>query len=304
MAFVLGIDAGNTKTIALVARTDGIVVGAGRGGCGDIYGAYNLGAGPAAAEQSVQSALSEVEHAAQTALAHAGLERTALEASVFSMAGADWPEDFELLQAAMEQRGLGRRLVVLNDALGALRAGAPDGLGVAVACGTGTATAARAAEGCMWHSSFWQGPHGSRDLAGQTLRAVYRAELGIDPPTALSSRVVQFLGMADVEAVLHSLTSRHRQPVATEGLARILLEEAQRGDATALNLVTSHGHALGDYASLAARKVGLTGSAFTLVLAGGVLRHPSPLLSDALIERVQKTSPAAHPVSSRFEPAV
>ena len=36
---VLGVDAGNSKTVALVAGPDGEVLGAGRGGPGDIYGA-------------------------------------------------------------------------------------------------------------------------------------------------------------------------------------------------------------------------------------------------------------------------
>jgi hypothetical protein len=35
-----------------------------------------------------------------------------------------------------------------------------------------------------------------------------------------------------------------------------------------------------------------------------VLRHPSPLLSQAIITRVRATSPAVRPVNSRFEPAV
>src|SRR2546426_11971918 len=39
MHYVLGVDGGNTKTIALVASLDGAILGAGRGGCGDIYNA-------------------------------------------------------------------------------------------------------------------------------------------------------------------------------------------------------------------------------------------------------------------------
>jgi N-acetylglucosamine kinase-like BadF-type ATPase len=39
MSFVLGVDAGNTKTIAVLAGLDGRIVGSGRGGCGDILGA-------------------------------------------------------------------------------------------------------------------------------------------------------------------------------------------------------------------------------------------------------------------------
>ena len=43
-ALVLGVDGGNTKTVALAARPDGAVVGFGRGGCSDIYGAPSFGA--------------------------------------------------------------------------------------------------------------------------------------------------------------------------------------------------------------------------------------------------------------------
>ncbi len=39
MQCILGVDGGNTKTIALVAALDGTILGAGRGGCGDIYNA-------------------------------------------------------------------------------------------------------------------------------------------------------------------------------------------------------------------------------------------------------------------------
>jgi hypothetical protein len=40
------------------------------------------------------------------------------------------------------------------------------------------------------------------------------------------------------------------------------------------------------------------------VLAGGVLRHPSTLLPDAIVECVQTTSPDARPIRSRFEPVI
>jgi hypothetical protein len=40
------------------------------------------------------------------------------------------------------------------------------------------------------------------------------------------------------------------------------------------------------------------------VLAGGVLRHPSRLLADALIERVRASAPEVRSVASRFELAV
>ena len=292
MSHVLGVDAGNTKTIALLAQLDGRIVGGGRGGCGDIVGAG-----------SPEAALAAVDAAVAGALRGSTLALADLAATCFSMAGADWPEDFALIRLELERRGLGRNLSLYNDALGALRAGSPDGFGVAVACGTGTATGARAPDGRMWHSSYWQEPQGAGDLAHKMLRAVYRAELGIDPPTRLTTRVLEYFQLASVEEVLHLMTARERAPEPPLGrLARALLDEAAQGDPAAAGIVAEHGAALGNYALVAARKVGLDGTAFTLVLAGGVLRHPSRVLSAAVVQRVRAAAPGVQPVHSRFEP--
>ena len=66
----------------------------------------------------------------------------------------------------------------------------------------------------------------------------------------------------------------------------------------------SHGTALGDYALVAARRAGIERTPFTLVLAGGVLRHPSVLLTEALVACVRSAASGVRPVASRFEPAV
>lgn len=292
MSYILGVDGGNTKTIALVAQVDGRIIGAGRSGCSDIYGATSPEEAMAALEQAVQSALHE-----------AGLQPEALTSAVFSLAGADWPEDFALLQKAVEQKGFGRTRLVVNDALGALRAGSPDGLGVSVACGTGAAVGARAADGRFWHSSFWQFHHGGGQLGHKTLEALCRAELGIDPPTKLTTHALEIFEKPSVEALLHSITARDGKTSAKK-LTRVLLDEASAGDLTAKRIVQQHGAALGDYALAAARQVGLEGAPFTLVLAGGVLRHPSHLLADCLVERVRTKSPKVQPIYSRFEPVV
>jgi hypothetical protein len=86
-------------------------------------------------------------------------------------------------------------------------------------------------------------------------------------------------------------------------LARVLLDEADRGDAAARNIAIEHGRSLGDYALAGARQVGIMGAPFTLVLAGGVLRHPARLLADTLLARVRDAAPDAQVVESRFEPA-
>jgi N-acetylglucosamine kinase-like BadF-type ATPase len=293
MAYVLGVDAGNTKTIALVARCDGTIVGAGRSGCGDIYGA------------GVAHAMAEVERAVRAALAACGAHPADLAAGGFSMAGADWPEDFALLESRLRGFGFGRAITIVNDAMGALRAGSADGTGVSVVCGTGVAIGARAADGRVWHGSFWLEDLGAGKLGRATLRAILRAELGIDPPTGLTGRVRAFFDNAHVEEILHMLTARDAtQPKHERQLARLLLDEAGNGDATARRIVHEHGTALGDYALVAARQVGIERTPFTLVLAGGVLRHPSRLLHESMIARVRTVAPDVRAVNSRFEPVV
>jgi hypothetical protein len=104
---------------------------------------------------------------------------------------------------------------------------------------------------------------------------------------------------------LHLFTGRIRRPTKPlDSLTRLLLDEAEAGDAVACQVVQEHGQGLGNYAVVAARVVGLEGTPFSLVLAGGVLRHPSTLLANTIVERVQLTSPEVRPIRCRFEPII
>jgi N-acetylglucosamine kinase-like BadF-type ATPase len=296
MSLVLGLDAGNTKTIALLATCDGRIIGSGRGGCGDIYAAG-----------SPEQALAAMDSAIAAALPP-GAGPDAITAACFSMAGADWPEDYALIRAALLERGLdrGERSLIYNDALGALRAGTADGVGVSVVCGTGAAVGARAADGRFWHSSWWQEPQGAQQLGQKTLRAVYRAALGLAPPTSLTGRVLDFYQAPDVETVLHRLTARVRQPAPPVGqLSRALLDEAAAGDPTARSIVVAHGADLGDYALVAARRGGLSDPS-----SAGSNRPPAPCSSpwkrpaSASPRPSSTTSPPACPPRRSSKPRV
>ncbi|HEU5368945.1 MAG TPA: BadF/BadG/BcrA/BcrD ATPase family protein [Ktedonobacterales bacterium] len=302
MHCVLGIDGGNTKTLALVAALDGTILGFGRAGCGDIYNAQPTPTSP----DSASAAVANIAQAVMSALDMAQAQPSDLLAGVFNMAGADWPEDFALLRAAMEEHGFGKRIVVQNDALGVLHAGVSSAIGVSLICGSGAAIGARGPDGRTWHTSHWQDDiQGSHHLAQKTLVAVYRSELGIEPPTTLTARVLDFFHLDSVEALLHLFTSRAREaPDHVGRLTPILLDEAEAGDHVARRIVQEHGRALGDYVLAAARRVGLDGQAFLLVLAGGIFHHPSALLAEAIIDHVQQTAPLVSAARCRFEPVI
>jgi len=288
---VLGVDGGNTKCVALLARRDGTVVGAGRAGSADIY------------NTTPENALVEIEAATATALAAADASATDIDAAMFSLAGADWREDFDFLRSELSRRlaGVGQ-LEVVNDALGALRAGTSDGVGLAVVCGTGGCVGARSPGGEVWHSSWWGLHTGGWAIGTEALDAVYAAELGIAPETSLSAGALEVFDAASVEEVLHSFTRRGgRPPFEASLFAPAVLRHAAGGDAVARRVVLEAGAVLGGVAAAGARIVGLSGSPYPLVLLGGVLRGSG---SELLIREITSRLPDGVPVETRFEPAV
>jgi N-acetylglucosamine kinase-like BadF-type ATPase len=285
---VLGLDGGNTKTVAIVAGVDGTVLGSGRSGCGDIYAT------------TVNAALAEVEAAIDGALREAGGSRDDVVAAGCSLAGADWPEDFDLLEAEMRRR-LPRlsQIVIVNDAIGALRAGTPDGQGAAVVCGTGSAIGARS-RGQTWHASFWGEDGGAVTIGRAALRVMMRADLEIDPPVAFTGRALERLEVPTVAALVHRATMRGSSRTLLGALAPIVLDAADAGDPAACEIMTKIGRVLGEYAAVAVRRVGLDTAAFPLVLAGGVFLHRSPILRDEIARAV----PGGRLIETEFEPVV
>ena len=74
MHCVLGVDGGNTKTLALVATLDGTILGMGRAGCGDIYNAPPTPDAP----DEASAAVANIEQAVLSALRMAQVQPSAL----------------------------------------------------------------------------------------------------------------------------------------------------------------------------------------------------------------------------------
>jgi N-acetylglucosamine kinase-like BadF-type ATPase len=292
---LLGVDGGNTKTIAVVASPDGTVLGAGRAGGSDIYNAED----EAVAIDAMRSAVDD-------ALSAAGATCEAIVAGGFSLAGADWPEDIELLETAVRRLGFGEQIEVVNDAIGALRAGTPDGIGVGVACGTGIAIGARNAVGKVWYSGHWPVAAGGSELGWEALRAVYAAELGLAPVTSLTQGILEHFEAETVEEVLHKTTARSNTWSAPKQarLAPLLLDHAHAADAVACEIVTAAAGRHAAAALAAADAVGLRDEPFRLVLNGGVLRHPSRLLENLIRSRVEELAPGVETVHDPPEPVI
>ncbi|MEJ7695277.1 MAG: BadF/BadG/BcrA/BcrD ATPase family protein [Candidatus Limnocylindrales bacterium] len=193
---LLGVDGGASKTVAVVADETGRVVGSGRAGGSDFHG------------PDEESALDELARAIVAAIAEAGIPPSDVMSAVLACCGADWPEDFADIRVGVMRRiALGAEPEVVNDGFGTLRAGTPDGVGLAVALGTGLSVCAAGPTG-RWHSSYWADDAGAVSLGRASVRAAVRAELGLGSATALAQAVPEALGLPTAAAALHALTRR------------------------------------------------------------------------------------------------
>lgn len=273
-----------TKTIALACGADGRISGHARAGSSDVYSASDP-----------ELAVSEVARAAAAAIADAGGGEPAC--AYYSLSGADWPVDIAYYESELSRRVPAMRTVVVNDAIGAIRCGRDDGVGCSLVCGTGTALGARARDGRLWHMSFIAAPTFTTDLTRATLDAAVRSELGLLPPSSLSARVAAAFDVRDAIAAIERVTGRGPRPPRAS-LAGLLLDCASEGDALALERVSWVAREAAGYLRVAARESGL-GEPTPITLSGGVMRHPSSLLVDALAEAL----PGSELLRARREPA-
>ena len=296
MTIYLGIDAGNSKTVALACLASGKVVGAARSGRGDIYGV---------ADEA--EAVSAVLGAADTALAEAGATRSDVASAAFRLAGIDWPEDWQFWDTALSREWPGLSRSILNDGYAAIRCGEPSGVGVAVNAGTAAAIAARGPDGATWDMGWW-GQHamGALGLVSESFKAVYLAHLGAAPQTALGPALVHFYGAADL-AELNRLFTRRGHKAGTADMARaarVVTETARQGDPVAADIVNEQGRRLAFYAEIAARHAGLdrTDGPISVVMSGSVLADRDSPVTAALADHLPRMLPRAEPRHATLPP--
>ena len=284
----LALDAGNSKTVALVVDGAGAVLGRGRGGNGDIYGA-------ASPQDAVQAVLAAVG----AALADAGLTAEHIVSAAFRIAGVDYPEDARYWEEHLrETLGAIGRWSILNDGFASLRLIDGTGVGLSIAVGTGPALAARSADGREECSGmFMFDDLGGGGLGNSAFAAVTQAWMGISPPTALTAELTSMFGVADAWHLRHAFTQRFGARPRSDlwRAARVVLAVADAGDPVARQIVADQAEAFVRYARWCATRVGveLASGELPVLLNGSVATSEHPAMRDALRAELARVAPAA-----------
>ena len=290
MRHVLGIDAGGTKTRALLADATGRVVGGGRGG-----GANLKTHGELEVEKVLHRVIEEAE-------AEAGVKADAL---ALGIAGADRPEDHAVLKTILRRMGFKLRVLVTNDACIALVAGSPRRVGLAVICGTGSIAWGQNAAGEIARAGGWGwqvGDEGSGFWIGiRAVRAALSASDGRAPATALTVPVLAHFGISGVEEIVRVVYEeefpRHRIAM----LAPRVAEAAAAGDSIAREILEAAGRELAAAAGSVAGRLRLADDSYDIVLSGGTFAAV-PALADAVAALLAR--PGATVRRLEEEPAV
>ena len=289
---VLGIDAGGTKTVCLLADAEGRVVAMARGGGANLQ---------ASGELQVEKVLHAVM---EEALGDYDVQPAAI---CLGIAGVDRESDAAAVRGIMRRIGFKTRTLVVNDALIALVAGAAEEPGVVIVAGTGSIAYGRDAEGRAARSGGWGyvlGDEGGGFWIGRAaLNAVVRQFDGRGPVTSLTERVLMAMQLESPTDLIHAVYAGGLHRYAIAGIAPVVQQAADAGDAVAADIVSRAGIELAAAASSVIARLEMRGDPFPTLLAGGVFRGV-PGLVHHVASRLAEVAPRSDVGLLDVEPAV
>jgi len=278
---VLGIDAGASKTVCLLSDDAGRILAEGHAA-----GANLQTVGPRRMESVLHGVIDQA----------LGGRSDRPDAICLGIAGADRTHDAEVVQAAVERLVPGVPVLVVNDALIALEAGAPGEAGIVVVSGTGSIAYGHDGRGRAARSGGWGhmiGDEGSGYWIGkEALIAVVRHVDGRGPQTQLAPDILAHFHVATAAALLQIVYDRDVPRREVAALGPVVQSARDAGDAVATEILDRAVDELVLCAAAVVTRLDLGAEPFAIVLAGGAFRVV-PWLKTALTDRLIARWPRA-----------
>ncbi len=292
MSHVLGIDAGGTKTVCQLANDRGELIAESRRGGANLQTKGEL----------------EVEKVLHDVMEETLGDRDITPAAIcLGIAGVDRPDDAQVVRGIMKRIGYKARVLVVNDALVALEAGAPDQPGIVVIAGTGSIAYGRNSHHEAARAGGWGyvlGDEGSGYWIGRAaLRAVLREADRRGPQTQLTELLLKHFDVDRAQDLIHEVYHGMLRPTSIASLAQSVQTAFRAGDSVAIGILRGAANELESSALSVARRLDLIGGQFPFVLAGGIFKAV-PWLHEELQRRLTLAAPGSDTVLLDVEPAV
>ncbi len=287
MRYFLGIDAGGTKTTAVLADAQTVLT---RAHSGSIKVTRT---GADAARQNLAAIFSDLER-------QSGVSAQSIASTCIGLSGVTVPEIADWARAELCKHLQGT-VHLCGDEEIALDAAFHGGPGVLVIAGTGSNVVGRLPHGEIFHLGGW-GPVLSDEGSGywiglQAVRATLQA-LDRGEPTKLYAEILRCWKIGSHTEIVE-VGNRVPGPDFSQ-LARGVSTCAEQGDAVALRVLQEGGSLLGTMATFALHRLKSAGSPaggpLHLAFTGSVAAHVAPL-REALIATVHASFPevTVHP---------
>lgn len=263
MAYVLGVDGGNTKTDYMLYTL-----------AGDLAG--HLRAGSCSHEKiGLDGARREMGARIAALLAQTGVRMDQISAAAFGLAGIDQPVQRQALEGIVHGLGFANS-VAMNDSFLGIKAGSESGIGVCSINGTGTASGGLDSEG-HWmqvggYGTLISGDEGGGPyVAGRAIRAAYDEVFRFGPATALTPAILKLFGCQTrddlhTQASVQFVEGDTVQPLE---VINILFATADAGDTVAVQIVRDVADALARSAAGCAARLRF-GDTIPVILIGSV----------------------------------
>lgn len=295
MALLAGVDGGATKTVAVVGRLDGTLLGSARALPSNYH---NVG---------VKKAVKAIQTSVGVACRRAGASTRDLETVVMGLAAMDSPRDFLVGRRVASLTRLGKRRIVKHDSMIALYAATLGRPGIVVNAGTGSFATGIDAHGRVIRAGGWGNiidDEGSAyDIGTLGIRASLRALDGRERKTAIAKMLVRKFKLRTLENVVHEV---HEKPMTVEevsAICKLVAQAALRGDRAARSIFAHEGRVLARLVSTIAQRLDMTRSKPNVYCTGGVFKAGAIILNPFKRE-LRKSIPRFTIARARFEPVV
>ena len=260
MEYILGVDGGGTKTVALLGDLDGNVLSRGMSGSSNIH-AVGFDAACLALESAIHMARKD----------HSG----EIAAMCLGLAGAGRKEDIEQFQNWVVHKFPKTIVRVVSDAEILLMAAVPSGPALALICGTGSIVYGRTVTGELIRAGGWGylfGDEGSGFAIGvAALRAVMQAYDGRGSETLLSELVLERFGLRTPPDLVRSIYGAESPRLALASLADLVEQAADQSDPVAMPILDQSAQELARIVAAIYPKLGK--SPVPLIITGGTILH-------------------------------
>lgn len=290
----LGIDAGGSKTHALLTDETGRVLGRGYGGNGNHQTAFDI-------------AKVNIDNACSQALQEGGVTKDEVTFAYFGLAGADREPDFKILRPMIASLGYERHAIACDTMIG-MRAGTNQSFGAVIISGTGFNSAARNSQGEELQYGGFGYPFGDGQGSGTCLaihafRSAIRSWEGRELPSLLTELVPQELGYSSMQEMYDDMLDTNKRPPIT--LSKIMFTAAEQGDAVAIRILEEAGHEHANAVNALIKRLGMEQDSFDVVLTGSVLaKGSSPHMVNAIKEGVAAVASHARISKLTIDPVI